>query len=137
MVGEESIFEAVKEGRINFNRCICHESSVDKLNKAGVAKILGPKGLMPSKRNGTMTSDVSATMSSLAGSSDYRERSATIRCAIGQLGFTPEEVQNNVKVFMSKIKEDCNRLSDKVSKDVHEVVSLVLGFWPFSEDLES
>jgi large subunit ribosomal protein L1 len=122
VVGEDTIFDAVKDGRIEFDRCICHTDSLAKLQKAGVARILGPRGLMPSPKLGTVTKDVAATVRNMVGGSEYREREGTVRLAIGQLGFTPQMMQNNIKAIMGQIKKDCAQLSDRVNKEVHEVV---------------
>jgi large subunit ribosomal protein L1 len=124
VVGEDSIFEAVKEGRIEFDRCICHVDSAQKLNQAGLGRILGPKGLMPSAKLGTVTKDVAGTVKGLVGGSEYREKLGVIRCAVGQLGFTPEEMQSNVKTFIGEIKKDLAVLSDRINKEIHEVVRL-------------
>src|SRR5579871_2171961 len=122
IVGEENIFEAVKEGKIEFDRCICHIDSLQKLQKAGIARVLGPRGLMPSPKLGTVTKDVATAVRNMVGGSEYRERMGVIRLAIGQLGFTPEMVRNNIKVFMEQVKKDCAGMSDKINKEVHEVV---------------
>lgn len=122
LFGEEVVFDAVKEGRIEFDRCICHQDSAQKMNKAGLGKILGPRGLMPSAKFGTIVKDVGASVKGLVGGSEYRERSGVLRLAIGQLGFTPEEVQANIKAFMSEVKKDIGLLSDSVNKEIHEVV---------------
>ena len=122
VVGEEKIFDAVKEGKIEFDRCICHSDSLQKLQKAGIARILGPRGLMPSPKLGTVTKDVATTVRNMVGGSEYRERMGVVRLAIGQLGFTPEMVRNNVRAFMEQVKKDCAGLSDRINKEVHEVV---------------
>lgn len=122
LVGEESVFEAVKEGRIDFDRCIAHQDSLPKLTKAGVARILGPKGLMPSAKTGTVVKDVGASVREMVGASEYRERLGVVRMAIGQLGFTPEEMQSNIRAFVDGVKRDIAGLSDRISKDIHEVV---------------
>jgi large subunit ribosomal protein L1 len=57
------------------------------------------------------------------GASEYRERLGVIRMAVGQLGFTPEEMQKNVKTFMDALKKDLAQMSDRISKEIHEVVS--------------
>lgn len=125
LVGEDSIIDAVKEDRIDFDRCICHPDSSVKLNKAGLGRILGPKGLMPSVKFGTITKDVAGSVRSMVGGSQYRERLGVIRMAVGQLGFTPEEMQRNVKSFMDEVKRDIGALSDSIDKQIHEVVSLL------------
>lgn len=123
IVGEDTVFDAVKEGRIEFERCICHVDSLQKLNKAGLGRLLGPKGLMPSAKTGTVVKDVVGSIKAMIGGSEYRERLGVVRMAVGQLGFTPEEMQRNIRAFMDGLKKDLAQLSDKISKEVHEVVS--------------
>lgn len=122
LVGETEIFDAVKEGKIEFERCVCHADSLPALSKAGVARILGPRGLMPSAKTGTVVKDVSTSLREMVGASEYRERFGVVRLAIGQLGYTPEELSRNIKACMDGIRKDINALSDRVNKDVHEVV---------------
>jgi large subunit ribosomal protein L1 len=122
LVGEEEIFEAVKDGRIEFDRCICQTDSLDKMNKAALGRILGPRGLMPSTKMGTVVKDPAAVLKDLIGGAEYRERLGAVRMSIGQLGFTPEEMQRNIKAFIEHVKKDMAHLSDKISKDLAEVV---------------
>ncbi|KAF2859706.1 ribosomal protein L1, partial [Piedraia hortae CBS 480.64] len=122
IVGEESIFTAIKEGRIEFEKCICHEDSLAKLGKSGVARILGPRGLMPSAKLGTVMKDVGAGVREMVGASEYRERFGVVRMAVGQLQFSPAMLQDNIRAFVQRIKHDMLGLSDRVSKEVHEVV---------------
>lgn len=122
LVGEEEVFELVKAGTVEFDRCICHIDSVQKLNKAALGRILGPKGLMPSAKTGTIVKDVTATVREMVGGSEYREKIGTVRLAIGQLIFSPEELAKNIKTFMDQLKKDAAQLSDTISKEVHEVV---------------
>ncbi|TGO26534.1 hypothetical protein BPAE_0057g00100 [Botrytis paeoniae] len=122
LVGEEEIFEAVKAGRIEFDRCICQTDSLAKMNKAGLGRVLGPKGLMPSAKMGTVVKDPSLVLKDLIGGAEYRERLGVVRMAVGQLGFTPEEMQRNVKAFIEAVKKDMAQLSDKINKEMVEVV---------------
>jgi large subunit ribosomal protein L1 len=59
------------------------------------------------------------------GGSMYRERQGVVRMAVGQLGFTPEQLRDNLKSFVGEIKKDAANLSDQVTKEVYEVVSCV------------
>lgn len=122
LVGEDTIFDAVKEGVINFDRCICHTDSLAKLNKAGLGRILGPRQLMPSAKTGTVVKDVAASVRDMVGASEYRERVGVIRLAVGQLGYTPEELQRNIRAVMENVRKDIAGLSDRIAKDIHEVV---------------
>ncbi|MCJ1275934.1 mitochondrial 54S ribosomal protein mrpl1 [Puttea exsequens] len=121
-VGEEIVFDAVKEGRIEFDRCICHVDSAQKMSQANLGRILGPKGLMPSTKLGTITKDVVGLVKKSVGGTEYRERLGVVRCAVGQLGFTPEEMQKNIKALMGEVRRDIATLSDRIQKEIHEVV---------------
>lgn len=83
---------------------------------------------MPSVKLGTVVKDVAGSVKGMVGGSEYRERLGVIRMAIGQLGFTPEEMQRNVKTFMEQIKKDMAQLSDRINKEIHEVVSFTISF---------
>lgn len=122
LVGEEEVFEAVKEGRIEFDRCVCQVRSLPKLTKSGIARILGPRGLMPSTKMGTVVENPAVVLGDLMGGVEYREKLGTLRLAIGQLGFTPEQMQKNVKVLLESVKRDISQLSEKVNKEMTEVV---------------
>lgn len=122
LVGEDEVFDAVKDGKIEFDRCICQIDSAAKMNKSGIGRILGPRGLMPSSKFGTVVVDPAKTMKDMVGASEYRERMGVVRMAIGQVGFTPDELSRNLKAFMESVKKDVSRLSDRISKGVVEVV---------------
>lgn len=122
LVGEEDIFDAVKDGKIEFERCIAHVDSVPKLNKAALGRILGPRGLMPSSKTGTVVKDPATTVKEMAGGVEYRERAGVVRMAVGQLGFTPEMMQENIKRFLEAVKKDMGHLSEKTPKELAEVV---------------
>ncbi|CAH0040705.1 unnamed protein product [Clonostachys solani] len=121
-VGENTLFEAIKNETIEFDRLICHESSEKALQQANLGRILGPKGLMPNKKMGTIVTDVVRSIRDSAGAADYRERMGVIRMAIGQLGHTPVQLKANIEAVMKKIKTQCAELSEDVPKDVHEVI---------------
>ncbi|KAL5625590.1 hypothetical protein BROUX41_005650 [Berkeleyomyces rouxiae] len=120
VVGQESLFERIRAGDMPFDRLICHEDSEKALNAAGLGRILGPKGLMPSRKLGTVTKNIKRSMQ--AGSDEYRERMGVIRVAVGQLGFTPKMVADNVKALVDQIKKECAALEDLTYKEVREVV---------------
>ena len=122
IVGEDDLIDRIKEGEIDFDRLLCARQSAQKLNKAGVGRILGPKGLMPNNKQGTMIDDIVRAVRGMVGGSEYREKLGVIRLAIGQLAHTPEELQRNIKTLMQSIKKDAAQMSDKISKEIHEVV---------------
>jgi large subunit ribosomal protein L1 len=122
LVGEDDVFDAIKDGKIEFDRCICQTDSLAKMNKAGLGKILGPRQLMPSAKTGTVVKNVGAAVSELVSGAEYRERLGVVRMAIGQLGFTPEQLQRNIKVFVEAVKKDMAQIRDKINKELAEVV---------------
>lgn len=128
LVGEEEIFKQIQEGIIEFDRCICHIDSLPKLNKSGLGRVLGPKGLMPSAKAGTVVANVFSTVRNMVSGSEYRERLGVIRMAIGQLGFTPAEMQDNIKTLMDLLKKDIAQMQGRISKEIHEVVSAQSGY---------
>ncbi|KAI7626906.1 hypothetical protein KC319_g17439, partial [Hortaea werneckii] len=66
--------------------------------------------------------DVRASVREMVGASEYRERMGVVRMSVGQLGFTPEEMQRNIRAFVEGVKRDIAGLSDRISKEIHEVV---------------
>lgn len=130
MCGEEELFDQIREGKFKFERLLCHTDSVAKLNKAGLGKILGPRGLMPSTKLGTITRDLDGLVKTMVGSTEYREKFGVVRASVGQLGFTPEEMQSNIRVFTEAVKRDINAMSDKITKDIDEVVSPLASLFP-------
>jgi large subunit ribosomal protein L1 len=121
-VGEESLFQSIRDGKINFNKLLCVPGSVPALNKAGLGKILGPKGLMPSPKTKTITSDLGKAMRDITGAVDFREKLGVVRMAIGKMNFTPEQVGANLKVFMEAVKQGIVDLEDETPKELQEVV---------------
>lgn len=125
VVGLEDVFDQIKNGKIDFDRCITTPENLPQLNKAGLPRILGPRGLMPSVKLGTVTDDVSTSVKNMLGGSTYRERQGVIRMAVGQLGFTAEQLRDNVKALINQLKREGNAMAEaqNFSKEVYEVVS--------------
>jgi len=121
-VGEESLFESIRQGNIPFNKLICHADSQDALKKANLGKLLGPKGLMPSQKTKTITTDLKSTVQELIGADEYRERSGVVRLAVGQLGFTPKMLSDNIKALIDLVKADINNVDDNYTKALDEIV---------------
>ncbi|KAK0346889.1 hypothetical protein LTR02_014229 [Friedmanniomyces endolithicus] len=122
IVGEEEVFQAIRDETMKFDRCLCHTDSLPALTKANLGRMLGPKGLMPSVKTNTVVKDVAAAVREMAGASEYRERMGVVRMAIGQLGFTAEEVRRNIRAFVENVKRDMQGISDQTAKEMHEVV---------------
>lgn len=135
LVGEQEVFDMVKEGNIPFDRCLAHPSSMQALSQSGVARILGPKGLMPNTKTGTVIDDVASRVEMLRSGLLYREKDAVIRLPIGHMAFSPEQVRDNMRTVLAQIKKDAAELSDRINKEVYEVVSCVS--WPRAVDVSN
>ncbi|KAF3164027.1 mitochondrial 54S ribosomal protein mrpl1 [Orbilia oligospora] len=121
VVGTKDVWEQIKEGVINFDRVICASDVFQEFQKTGLGRVLGPRGMMPSPRTGTVVTNPAAIISAMIGASDYRERQGVVRIAIGQLGFSPDELRDNIKVFMDQLAKDLARIED-FDKRINEVV---------------
>lgn len=104
IVGAEDIIAKImNENFLDFDVCI---TSPDMMGQMGrVAKILGPKGLMPSPKSGTVTTDIAkAIADTKAGKVEYRlDKTAIIHCPIGKKSFGAEKLAENLNVLMDAI----------------------------------
>ncbi|KAH0837103.1 ribosomal protein L1 [Fonsecaea monophora] len=122
IIGEEEVFERIKAGKIDFDRCIAVPESLQKMNKEGIPRILGPRGLMPNVKMGSVVSNPGPAVRNMMGGSTYRERQGVVRMAVGRLSFTPEQLRDNVKAYVNAVKKDAAALSDQIVKEIYEVV---------------
>lgn len=100
IVGSEDLVDAILQGNINFDRCI---ATPDMMGLVGrVAKVLGPKGLMPNPKLGTVTPNVSkAVADAKAGQIEYRaEKNGIVHASVGKASFEEKKLVENVKAFM-------------------------------------
>lgn len=104
IVGAEDIIAKImNEGFLDFDVCI---TSPDMMGQMGrVAKILGPRGLMPSPKSGTVTTDIAkAIADTKAGKVEYRvDKTAIIHCPIGKKSFGEEKLVENLNTLMDAI----------------------------------
>lgn len=99
VVGDEDLAELVKKGEINFERCIATPDMMVVLGKLG--QILGPKGLMPNPKLGTVTMDVaSAVKAAKGGSVEYRaEKAGIVHVGVGKASFTADKLVENIRAL--------------------------------------
>jgi len=105
---------------IEFDKCLATPDCMPMLAK--VARILGPKGLMPNKKRGTVTTDVENAVQEAIGKTDYRERNHQIDIAIGRLDFTDDQLSMNVEMLMQAVREACRNNPQDAKAGVKEVV---------------
>jgi large subunit ribosomal protein L1 len=104
IVGSEDLAESVKSGKFEFDRVI---STPDMMALVGqLGKILGPRGLMPNPKLGTVTDNVADAVKSIKGGSvEYRvEKAGIIHAGIGKADFTEEAIKSNVKAIVEAIQ---------------------------------
>ncbi len=105
IVGGEDLIEKVAGGEINFDRVIATPDMMPKMSK--IARILGPKGLMPNPKLGTVTNNVAdAVKTAKAGQIEYRaEKKGIIHAGIGKMSFTTEKLVENATALIDQLKK--------------------------------
>ncbi|WP_333792883.1 50S ribosomal protein L1 [Hyphomicrobium sp.] len=105
IVGAEELVEIVSKGTINFDRCIATPDMMGLVGRLG--KVLGPRGLMPNPRVGTVTMDVtSAVKGAKGGSVEFRvEKAGIIHAGVGKASFTDEALVENIKAFVDAVSK--------------------------------
>lgn len=103
IVGAEDLVESIKGGTIDFDRCI---ATPDMMAMVGqVAKVLGPKGLMPNPKLGTVTPNVEqAVKDAKGGAIEFRaEKAGIIHAGVGKVSFDEAKLAENIKAFYGAI----------------------------------
>jgi large subunit ribosomal protein L1 len=105
IVGAEDLAEKVQAGQIEFDRCIATPDMMGVVGKLG--KVLGPRGLMPNPKLGTVTNDVAeAIKASKGGQVEFRaEKAGLIHAGIGKASFSKEAIIGNVKAFVGAVSK--------------------------------
>ena len=105
IVGLDSIIDDIKAGRINFDVCIATPDVMPKIS--AVAKILGPKGLMPNPKLGTVTTNIEEAIRQVkAGLIEFRtEKAGIIQAGVGKLSFTNDQLVDNVKALVDAVNK--------------------------------
>ena len=105
VVGGEELIEKVAGGEINFDRVIATPDMMPKMSK--IARILGPKGLMPNPKLGTVTNNVAeAVKTAKAGQIEYRaEKKGIIHAGIGKMSFTTDQLVENANALIDQLKK--------------------------------
>lgn len=103
IVGAEDLMERIQSGEINFDRCIATPDMMPVVGRLG--KVLGPRGLMPNPKLGTVTNDVAeAVKAAKGGQVEFRvEKAGIIHGGVGKASFATDALCVNVRAFVSAI----------------------------------
>ena len=105
VVGAEDLMEKVQAGEINFDRCIATPDMMGLVGRLG--KVLGPRGLMPNPKLGTVTLDVKgAVEAAKSGQVEYRaEKAGIIHAGIGKASFDADKLAENIRAFVDAVQK--------------------------------
>ncbi|MFH1339878.1 MAG: 50S ribosomal protein L1 [Pseudomonadota bacterium] len=105
VVGAEDLVEKVQGGQIDFDRCIATPDMMPLVGRLG--KVLGPRGMMPNPKIGTVTMDVaSAVKGAKGGSVEFRvEKAGIVQAGIGKASFTADKLVENVKALADAVSK--------------------------------
>jgi large subunit ribosomal protein L1 len=103
IVGAEDLMERVQKGEINFDRCIATPDLMGLVGRLG--KILGPRGLMPNPKVGTVTMDVAAAVrAAKAGQVEFRvEKAGIVHGGVGKVSFGEGAIAENIRAFVDAV----------------------------------
>ena len=103
LVGADDLAAKVQEGSIEFDRCIATPDMMGVVGRLG--KILGPRGLRPNPKTGTVTQDIKGALKAVKGGQvEFRvEKSGIIHAGIGKMSFTEDAIAENVRAFFDAV----------------------------------
>ena len=105
IVGLEDLAEKIKAGQIDFDVCIASPDTMRVVGQLG--QILGPKGLMPNPKVGTVTPDVAtAVKNARAGQVQFRaDKAGIVQCSIGRASFSPDQLRQNLTALIDALNK--------------------------------
>ena len=105
VVGAEDLVEKVQGGTIDFDRCIATPDLMPLVGRLG--KVLGPRGMMPNPKVGTVTMDVTgAVKGAKGGSVEFRvEKAGIVQAGVGKASFSTEKLIQNIKAFADAVQK--------------------------------
>ena len=103
LVGAEDLAETVQKGEIDFDRCIATPDMMAVVGRLG--KILGPRGMMPNPKLGTVTPDVTAAVQAAkAGQVEFRvEKAGIVHAGVGKASFSEQQIEENVRAVIDAV----------------------------------
>ncbi|GAN10207.1 50S ribosomal protein L1 [Mucor ambiguus] len=102
-VGGEEMIEKVQSGELKFDKCIATPQMFPSVTK--IARILGPKGLMPTVKKGTVTDDIANTVRTSKSSFDFKaDKHGVLHTGIGKVNFESEDIEANLKAILEELR---------------------------------
>ena len=103
LVGAEDLMELIQKGEMNFDRCIATPDMMAVVGRLG--KVLGPRGLMPNPKLGTVTPNVTAAVEAVKGGQvEYRvEKAGIIHVGVGKVSFTEDALLENARTLIGAV----------------------------------
>jgi large subunit ribosomal protein L1 len=105
IVGAEDLVEVVNGGKIEFDRCIATPDMMGLVGRLG--KVLGPRGLMPNPRVGTVTMDIAnAVVAAKGGSVEFKvEKAGVLQAAVGKASFAADKLEGNIRALVDAVQK--------------------------------
>ena len=105
IVGGDDLIDKIKKGELNFDKCISTPKMMVKVSSLG--QILGPKGLMPNPKLGTVTNDVANAIKNVKlGQVEYKtDKAGIIHVSVGKISFSADELKKNIEFLLEEIKK--------------------------------
>lgn len=105
IVGAEDLVDIVQKGTIDFDRCIATPDMMPLVGRLG--KVLGPRGMMPNPKVGTVTTDVAAAVkASKGGAVEFRvEKAGIVHAGVGKVSFELQALEENIRAFTDAVNK--------------------------------
>lgn len=103
LVGADDLAEKILKGEMGFDRCIATPDMMGVVGKLG--KVLGPRGLMPNPKLGTVTMDVTAAVNAAkSGQVEFRvEKAGIVQAGVGKASFTEKQIEENIRALIGAV----------------------------------
>ena len=120
LVGSDDLIEKIAKGKFNFTKLVCTPSMMSKIGKYG--KILGPKGLMPNPKLGTVSDDIVSTVDKVKNkfSEIKNDKDGNVGISIGRKSFPEKKLMENFKTLFETLKkEKPNMFNSEIIKNIY------------------
>ena len=105
-MGSDDLIDKIASGKFNFTKLICTPAMMGKIGKHG--KVLGPKGLMPNPKLGTVSNDIKKTVNDIkTGLVEIRnDKDGNLASSIGRKSYSTDKLLENLKFFIDSVKKE-------------------------------